>query len=356
MAKDLLRAIERKAFKILSIDGGGIRGLYPARLLCELEDELRRSGNDSRLCDYFDLICGTSTGGIIALGLALGMPAQEILNLYKENATGIFKKKAFRFGFFHSMYSNDFLHDLLKETFSKYSANGDTRLGHAKTRVCIPTYNSVLGKAHVYKTAHHDRLFRDYQIPAHHVALSTAAAPVFFPPHSFTYTPVDSANPVEVSMNIDGGVIANNPTHIGIVEAHNTLGVPLADIRVLSLGTGHKVFTERKSEKGFGFWYWGNKKVRLVDLMFSAQSQNTDNLIKFLNNGVGEGEEPKFYYKRVQHHFGKGEDIKLDETDPQKLRQLETIALNSYKEHGAEIWKQFLTETKRDFKPVKQLL
>lgn len=89
--------------------------------------------------------------------------------------------------------------------------------------------------------------------------------------------------------------------------------------------------------------------------MFSAQSQNTDNLVKFLNNGVGEGEEPKFYYKRVQHHFGKGEGIKLDETDPQKLMKLETIALNSYKEHGAEIWKQFLTETKRDFKPVKQL-
>jgi patatin-like phospholipase/acyl hydrolase len=347
--------MERKVFKILSIDGGGTRGVYPSRLLCELEEELSRSGKDSRLCNYFDLICGTSTGGIIAVGIALGMPALEILNLYKDNAAAIFKKKPFRLGIFHSKYSSDFLRDLLKETFSRYSTSGDTRLGHAKTRVCIPTYNAVFGKAHVYKTAHHDKLFRDYQIPAHHVALSTAAAPVFFPPYSFTYTPIGSANSVEVNMNIDGGVIANNPTHIGIVEAHNTLGVPLADIRVLSLGTGHKVFTEHKSGKGFGFWYWGNKKVRLLDLMFSAQSQNTDNLIKFLNNGVGEGEEPKFYYKRIQHHFGKGEDIGLDETDPQKLKKLETIALNSYKEHGAEIWKQFLVETKRDFEPVKQL-
>src|SRR5688500_16504405 len=128
--------MEAKAFKILSIDGGGIRGVYPARLLCELEDELTRSSNNARLCDYFDLICGTSTGGIIAIGLALGMPAQEILNLYKKNATGIFKKEAFRFGFLQSIYSNDFLHDLLKEIFSKYSSNGDTRLGHAKTRLC----------------------------------------------------------------------------------------------------------------------------------------------------------------------------------------------------------------------------
>lgn len=345
-----------KSFNILSVDGGGIRGIYPARFLCELEEELSRSGKDARLCDYFDLICGTSTGGIIALGLALGMPAQEILELYRKNASKIFDRKPLRFGIFQSTYSADFLHDLLKDTFSKYSPNGDTRLGHARTRVCIPTYNSGAGKANVYKTAHHEKLFRDYQIPAYHVALSTAAAPVFFPPHSFKYTPVDSENKVEVKMNIDGGVIANNPTHIGIVEAHNTLGVPLSEIRVLSLGTGHKVFAERKSKKGFGFWYWGNYKVRLVDLMFSAQSQNTDNLIKFLNNGVGEGEEPKFYYKRIQHYFGNDEDIKLDETNPRKLKQLETIALNSYKEHGAEIWKQFLTEKKQNFKPVKQLL
>lgn len=345
-----------KVFKILSIDGGGIRGIYPARLLCELEEELARNGQDGKLSDYFDLICGTSTGGIIALGLALGMPAQEILTLYRDNAGDIFKKNKFRLGLLRSMYSNAFLHDLLEKTFAEYSPQGDTRLGHAKTRLCIPTYNSVLGKAHVYKTAHHPKLFRDYQIPAHHVALSTAAAPVFFPPHSFEYVPVDSANKVEVSMNVDGGVIANNPTHIGIVDAHNTLGIPLADIRVLSLGTGHRVFAEGKSKKGFGFWYWGNQKARLVDLMLSAQSQNTDNLVKFLNNGVGEGEEPKFYYKRIQHHFDKDEEIKLNETNPEKLKKLEAIALNSYKEHGAEIWNQFLTEQKKEFKPEKPLL
>ncbi len=348
--------METTTFKILSIDGGGIRGIYPARLLCELEEELARSSNQhTKLCDYFDLICGTSTGGIIALGLAHGMPAQEILQLYRNHADKIFNKRWHRFGLFKPKYSSEYLGNLLKEAFAKYSESGDTRLGHTKTRVCIPTYNSVQGKAHVYKTAHHEKLFRDYQIPTHHVALSSAAAPVFFPPHSFTYTPINSPNPVEVKMNIDGGVIANNPTHIGIVEAHNTLGVPLADIRVLSLGTGHKFFTERKSDKGFGFWYWGNKKVRLVDLMFSAQSQNTDNLVKFLNNGVGEGELPKFYYKRIQHVFGKGEDIALDETNPAKLAQLEDIAINAYKEHGAELFQQFLTKTKPDFKPVKQL-
>jgi len=345
----------QSSFKILSIDGGGIRGILPARILCELEEELLGRGQDPRLHNYFDLICGTSTGGILALGIALGMPAQDILELYKANAGEIFKKDIFRQGIFRSKYSSGVLERLLRENFAKFSIDGDTRLGHTKTRVCIPTYNMVLGKVHVYKTAHHEKLIRDYQIPAHHVALSSAAAPVFFPPHSFQYTNRGSANLVDVSGNIDGGVIANNPTHIGIVEAHHALQVPLADIKVLSLGTGHAVFSETKPGGKFGFWYWGNSRARLIDLMFSAQSQNTDNLIKFLNNGIGEGEESKFYYKRVQHHFGKTDNVRLDETRPDKLSKLETIAISCFKEHGAEIQKQFLTEPKREYRPLKTL-
>jgi uncharacterized protein len=347
--------METKPFKVLSIDGGGIRGILPARILCELEEELARNGASSGLSQYFDLICGTSTGGIIALGLALGMPAQEILEMYRENAGKIFEKKLLRAGIFRSKYKRDFLAKLLEETFARYSPNGDTRLGHAKTRLCIPTYNSVLGKAHVYKTAHHEGLIRDYQIPAHHVALSTSAAPVFFPPHSFEYTQIGSSNPIIVKLNLDGGVIANNPTYIGIVEAHHALGVPLHDIRVLSLGTGHSGFTESNSQNGFGFWYWGSPKARLIDMMFTAQSQNTDNLIKFLNNGLGEGEAPRFYYKRIQHFFQKGEGVNLDESNPKLLNKLETTALHCYKEHGAEVYRQFLNDTRRDYKPLKQL-
>lgn len=82
---------ESSSFRILSIDGGGIRGIIPARLLCELEARASRDkGEKVRLCDYFDLICGTSTGGIIAIGLALGMSANEVLELYDANAQTIF--------------------------------------------------------------------------------------------------------------------------------------------------------------------------------------------------------------------------------------------------------------------------
>ena len=77
-------------FKILSIDGGGIRGIIPAKILALAEEELKRNNHACRICDYFDLICGTSTGGIITIGLALGMPAYEILSLYRDNAKIIF--------------------------------------------------------------------------------------------------------------------------------------------------------------------------------------------------------------------------------------------------------------------------
>lgn len=70
-------------FKILSIDGGGIRGIIPAKILSLIEEKLNQEGKENQICDYFDLICGTSTGGIIAIGLALGMRASDILSLYK---------------------------------------------------------------------------------------------------------------------------------------------------------------------------------------------------------------------------------------------------------------------------------
>ena len=77
-------------FKILSIDGGGIRGIIPAKILALAEEELNRTGKTGKIADYFDLICGTSTGGIIAIGLALGMPASEILSFYLDHASLIF--------------------------------------------------------------------------------------------------------------------------------------------------------------------------------------------------------------------------------------------------------------------------
>lgn len=86
--------MDSETFKILSIDGGGIRGVIPCQILAELENDIiERDGPDARLCDYFDLIAGTSTGGIIAIGIALGIKAQTILKLYLNHGDEIFPSR-----------------------------------------------------------------------------------------------------------------------------------------------------------------------------------------------------------------------------------------------------------------------
>ena len=126
-------------FKILSIDGGGIRGVIPAKILCDLEEEaIKKDGPEARLCDYFDLVCGTSTGGIIAIGIALGMTAKEILNLYMKNATKIFPKKNIITSFTKNtpFYEKKPLEELLQECYGGCTRNRDTRIQHCRTRLC----------------------------------------------------------------------------------------------------------------------------------------------------------------------------------------------------------------------------
>ena len=172
-------------FKILSIDGGGIRGIIPAKILALAEEELKRNNHACRICDYFDLICGTSTGGIIAIGLALGMPAYEILSLYRDIAKIIFLhqgnlQKVLKILFKEELYKRETLKHFLSDSYNRYAGESPARLGHCQTRVCIPAYDADRGMMHVFKTSHHPQLTRDYQIPACDIALSTAAAPVYF--------------------------------------------------------------------------------------------------------------------------------------------------------------------------------
>ncbi len=83
-----LDAPESQVFKVLSIDGGGIKGLYSSRILEHFEDKF-----ECHIAEYFDLICGTSTGGLIALGLSLHIPVQQISDLYCKQGKEIFPQR-----------------------------------------------------------------------------------------------------------------------------------------------------------------------------------------------------------------------------------------------------------------------
>jgi len=347
-------------FRILSIDGGGIRGIIPAKILALLEEELGRRGMSPHICDYFDMICGTSTGGIIAIGLGLGMEANNILRLYLDNASAIFPHRSFlnklnlvRKG--KSFYESDVLRILLEEAYNNAAGESPARIGHSHTRLCIPVYDANTGMMHVFKTSHHPELLCDYQIPATEIALSTAAAPVYFDSHSYKYSPKGSSQELRYDNQVDGGVIANNPTLIGYTEALRTLDIPVEDIAILSLGTGNNLLHDQAKRLSAKYWLYENKRFRLYDLMASAQADYTSNLMKFFQRGVGNAGEPLFVYDRIQQSFGNDDEIGMDDSSQSSLDRLQKIGQELYSNNAARILDTFFTETAAPFEPCNQL-
>jgi patatin-like phospholipase/acyl hydrolase len=238
--------------RVLSIDGGGIRGVFPASFLASVEQAVGRN-----VGDFFDLVVGTSTGGIIALGLGLGWSAADVKKFYDELGPSIFAgNRVLRFlrHWGRAKYSAQPLHDALVKSF------GDRKLGESRLRLVIPSLNLETGEVHIFKTAHHPRLEIDYRARAVDVALATAAAPSYFPAHRLT-----PGVPLA-----DGGVFANNPIAIGVVEAIGMLGWAPADVRVLSLGCTAPPFNVDMARKwALGKLYWAAK---VTDVFMSGQA------------------------------------------------------------------------------------
>jgi len=240
-------------FKILSLDGGGIKGVFEASFLNAVQ-----KATSAPLASYFDLIAGTSTGGIIAIGLGLGLGAADLLEFYKSHGPQIFNRSGGRLvGWWHwlsdkmkNRYSAERLRAALEETFK------EKKLGDATTRLLIPAFNLSAGEIHIFKTRHHPRLQMDYKVRAVDVALATTAAPSYFPIHRS-----------EEMLLIDGGIWANNPTGLAVVEAMTILEVPRANIQVLSIGCTQEV--SDLSGGGSGELQWAR---RALNCAFAGQS------------------------------------------------------------------------------------
>ena len=207
--------LNRDRFQILSLDGGGIKGLFSAALLAKLEEDLQVN-----VASHFDLITGTSTGGIIALALGKGLSPQQIVDFYVRLGPKIFGRRRLlrrvRW-LFSRKYPQDELGAALRECF------GDTTVGESRKRLVIPSYNVGNDQVYVIKTPHHTRLMRDGRQPMWTAALATSAAPTYFP----------SCQVIDGMRLIDGGVWANNPTMVGLVEALTLLEIPIGSVRVL---------------------------------------------------------------------------------------------------------------------------
>lgn len=272
--------IER--FQILSLDGGGIKGLFSAALLAHIEEDC-----GVNIVDHFDLITGTSTGGIIALGLGLGMRPKEIVDFYVKKGPAIFGKPGR--GWLVNKYQNNPLKAALREE----RCFGERLLGESRKRLVIPSYNLGEDDVYLFKTPYHARLRRDYKVPAWKVAMATSAAPTYFPAF-------DELDHVRL---VDGGVWANNPTLVGIAEAVSMLDVPLTSISVLSLGTTDEVKHRPAGLDKGGLWQW---KKAAADVIMRGQS-------------VGA-------YTQAQHLLGKEKVTRIDPKVPDNLFKLDKLS------------------------------
>ncbi len=255
-----------KVFKILSIDGGGIRGIYPAHILQCVQERL-----GINVFDQFDMIAGTSTGSIIAAGIACQKQPSEIVALYRKNGSEIFGQKVkslwpsiFKQGA-HSKYENKNLKKVLDDEF------GDTKLGDIKKPLLIPATDIGHGGVHVFKSSYSRSFTRDTNVAVKHAVLASCSAPAFFDPVK-----------IDNYLLADGGVWANNPALAAVIDAQYRLNVDVKDIRILSLGTGQsRTAYGTKENKSWGL-LTGWKNLEFINFILSLQAQSTQNYLQLM--------------------------------------------------------------------------
>ncbi|REG59288.1 patatin-like phospholipase [Paraburkholderia sp. BL6669N2] len=257
-------------FQALALTGGGYRGLFTARALQVIEEQY---GAPIGRC--FDLICGTSIGGIVALAVAFEVPMEKVVAVFEEFGERIFPAR---------MPPTTFAGKLLDLTKHlrkpRYDASPlrdaitklipvDATLGDALHPLAIPAVNVTEGRQQVFKTRHKAEWVRDWKFSAVDVALATAAAPTFF-------------ELAEVGTNVyaDGGLFANAPDLIALHEAEHFFSVPREALRLLSIGTTTQTYSIASSAgRRFGVMDWMEGQ-RLFSVIISCQQQFAEQLVK----------------------------------------------------------------------------
>ena len=271
--------------RALSLTGGGVRGLFSATVLSELE---RRIGRD--LSEQFDVVVGTSVGGIIALGLACGISAKKIASHISASAKDIFGKPA-RLnpdGLRATRHRPDRLRECIG-TILGSSAN--TKIRELNRNVLIPSVDAFANRIVYFSNVERIGSTPCLNASLIDVALATSAAPTYFPPHI-----------IDEAAFLDGGIASNNPDIEALRFCWTVLSRTLQSLRILSIGTGdvqHVVDRQDCMDAGAIKWM---RKYKILDRMMSLQESKSSGLVADL---LGEG------YLRIDTTFEN--EISLDD-------------------------------------------
>ncbi|XP_056170098.1 patatin-like protein 3 [Syzygium oleosum] len=327
---------------ILSLDGGGVRGIIPGVILGYLEAQLQElDGEDARLADYFDVIAGTSTGGLITAMLSAPdankrplFAAKDIVPFYLENCPKIFPQGCGCLGSVVSTlrsltgpkYNGVYLHKLIRKLL------GTMRLHDSLTGLVIPTFDikklqPVLFSS--YEVAKHS--FLDAQLSD--ICIGTSAAPTYFPAHYFKTEDKDG-QAHEFNL-IDGGMVANNPTLVAISEVTRQIlneDPHFSDIKspvdytrflVISLGTGSDTseikFNAKKASKwGLFCWLYQDGTSPLIDVY----SQGSSDIVDYHNSVVFKAYQSENNYLRINDDTLEGTLSSVDTSTKENLEGL----------------------------------
>jgi hypothetical protein len=279
--------------RVLSIDGGGIRGIIPALVLADLEERTGRPAGT-----LFDLVAGTSTGGILATALTKpgALPASEVLELYRTEGPRIFRRSlGRRIASVEGVLDEKHDDEVLNEVLARYLGPG--RLSQATTRVLVTAYDLQGREPWLFKSWRADR-----DATLTDVARATSGAPTYFEPW-----------PVGDLVLVDGGVYAMNPGMCAYAEARRLQ--PGAPSLVLSLGTGQltRPITLRQAS-GWGLIEWARP---LIDVVLDGVADTVDYQLRQLM--------PPGTYVRLQPTLDRASDA-LDDASPANLALLEDQA------------------------------
>ncbi len=256
-------------FQALALTGGGYQGLFSARALEIMEEEC-----GDPIAMHFDLLCGTSIGGIVALAAAFEVPMSKVVRIFVERGRDIFPAhtRQTRLTKFLDLWryrsKPRYVSDTLRSVIAELIPANAT-LGDALHPVCIPAVNVTEGKPQIFKTRHLSEWRRDSKLKAADVALATAAAPTFF-----------ELAEVGKSRYVDGGLFANAPDLVALHEAEHFLHVPKDAIRLLSIGTTTRNYSiSHSAGRAFGIADWMVEQ-RLIKIIISSQQQFVDQIVK----------------------------------------------------------------------------
>ncbi|CDP07844.1 unnamed protein product [Coffea canephora] len=335
---------------ILSIDGGGIRGIIPAAILDFLESQLQElDGEDARIADYFDVIAGTSTGGLITAMLTAPneknrplYAAKEIKPFYLGNGPKIFPQKSGILGLIKPvqnfipgpLYDGKYLHKILKEKL------GQTRLRQTLTNVVIPTFDvkylqpTIFSTYEVKASPLLDALLSD-------ICIGTSAAPTYFPVHYFTNQD-DKGNVWDFNLT-DGGVAANNPTILAMSQVTKQMikndpdfsqmkPTDYARFLVISIGTGSAKIEKKFSAEMVNKWNplgWvlNGTVPPLVEMFAQASGDMVDYQISVIFQAL----HSEANYLRIQDDTLTGQSASVDVATKENMEKLGEIGSNLLK-------------------------